>query len=147
MARVQFGELRSIKLRIFVTIENNEINKKCSYLCEILLDLRKKWDLRCIMKFICRPAIVDVCDIYLVEYTWKKKKKERKRILEFWSQHWNIRDVLHGISKACLMRVSFLYMNSALCCLLSEFRFSLYWAFYIHDSQFVLVCFIYINIS
>ena len=42
MARVQFGELRSIKLRIFVTIENNEINKKCSYLCEILLDLRKK---------------------------------------------------------------------------------------------------------
>ena len=33
------------------------------------------------------------------------------------------------------------------CFFLCEFEFSLYGTFYIHDSQFVLVCFIYIYVS
>ena len=77
MARVQFGELRSIKLRIFVTIENNEINKKCSYLCEILLDLRKKneiWDASWNL-FAGRPLLTYATYI-LLNTREKKKKKE-----------------------------------------------------------------------
>ena len=63
IARVKFGKLRSIKITIFVTIENIEINEKFSYLCEILIDLKRKWDLRRIMIFICRLASVDIYDI------------------------------------------------------------------------------------
>ena len=42
MARLQFRELCSIKEIIFGTIEDNEINEKYSYLCDILIDIKKK---------------------------------------------------------------------------------------------------------
>ena len=42
IARIQFGELHGIKIRIFVTVENNEINEINSYLCQILADFKKE---------------------------------------------------------------------------------------------------------